>query len=85
MTGDTAARLGRLGSTFVSAAFVLALSFAISWPLWLFATRARGAYALAVGAALALLLSSLAAAAALRRARRGPGRPARGGGRRRPA
>jgi hypothetical protein len=74
MTGDKDALravLGRLGSSIGSAALVLALSFAIAWPLWKFATTARSAFTLAVGAALALSLSSLVAVAALRRMRGG--------------
>jgi hypothetical protein len=65
------AGLGRLGSFLASAALVLALSFAISWPLWAFATAARHAFTLAIGVAAALFIAAIAAIAAFRRIRGG--------------
>jgi hypothetical protein len=71
------ARLGKLGSASASAAFVLALSFAIAWPLWSLATKARRPFTLTVIAALALVLASFVALAAARRIRGGSRRRAR--------
>ena len=63
------ARLGKLGSSIASAAFVLALSFAIAWPLWFLATKARRAFTLAAFAFMALVVAFFAARAAFRRLR----------------
>jgi hypothetical protein len=71
------ARLGMLGSAAASAAFVLALSFAIAWPLWSLATKARRPFTLTVLAALALALVSFAVLAAAKRIRGGSRRRAR--------
>ena len=51
-----------------SAALVLALSFAIAWPIWLFATSCSGCYTIAVAGA-AVLLVALSFSRALRRHR----------------
>jgi len=71
------ARLVKLGSSSASVAFVLALSFAIAWPLWSLATKARRIFTLAVIAALALAFAALAAIAVIRRLRLGSRRRAR--------
>jgi hypothetical protein len=54
MTSDTLTRLEKLGSLLAFVLLVLALAFAISWPLWSFATGYRRGFTLSVGAALAL-------------------------------
>jgi hypothetical protein len=54
MTGELAARLRRLCSLLTHVLAVLVLSFAISWPLWIFATRDKRAFTLSVGAVFAL-------------------------------
>ncbi len=51
-----------------SAALVLALSFAIAWPIWLFATSCSRCYTIAVAGAAAFLVV-LSASRALRRRR----------------
>ena len=71
MTDDTISprqRLRRLGSFLGACVLVLALSFAIAWPLWIFATGARRA----IGAAAALSLVSLTVLAVVRRMRMRP-------------
>jgi len=60
MTSDTAARLGKLGSSLAFVLLVLALAFAISWPLWSFATGDRRGFTLSIGAALASIALFLA-------------------------
>ena len=72
--------LKSLGSFAFSAILVLALSFFIAWPIWSLATKERGAFTVAVGAAAVLavaffVLRPIAVSAARRRAirrRRGP-------------
>jgi hypothetical protein len=51
-----------------SAALVLALSFAIAWPIWFFATGCSGGYTIAVAGAVAFLVA-LSVIRALRRRR----------------
>jgi hypothetical protein len=67
MIRDAATRLGRLGSILGSILLLLALSFAISWPLWSLATGNRRAFTCAVGAIAALALISLAGLSLRRR------------------
>jgi hypothetical protein len=69
MNGDPAARLGKLGSTLATIILVLALSLAISWPLWRLATGDRRAYTAIVGVLAALAILSLAGLAIARRVR----------------
>jgi hypothetical protein len=64
-------RFRRLGSLAASTVLVLALSFAIAWPIWSFATGARRAYTLAVIAFCSLVAVSLVSLAASRRIRGG--------------
>jgi hypothetical protein len=69
MNGDPAARLGKLGSILATVILVLALSLAISWPLWRLATGDRRAYTIAVGVLVSLIVLFLACLAVVRRAR----------------
>jgi len=72
MSGDKAARgarLGRLGSFALSAAIVLALSLAISLPLWSLATKRREAFTIAMGALALIAVASLIVRSCLRAAR----------------
>lgn len=62
----TRSRLAGARGFALSAALVLALSFAIAWPLWLFATSCGRCYT-AAAAAVAVLLVALSTARALRR------------------
>jgi|GEM_PF-4662344 len=62
----TRSRLAGARAFAFSAALVLALSFAIAWPIWLFATSCGPCYTAAV-AALAVLFVALSVTRALRR------------------
>ena len=69
MNGSAGSRLGKLGSILIPVIFVLAVSLAISWPLWTFATRDRKLYTLAVGVAIAAAILTLVGLAVGRRVR----------------
>ena len=53
----------RLVSILYTAVLVIALSFAIAWPLWIAATKVRHAYTIAAGVAIAAALLFWAARA----------------------
>jgi hypothetical protein len=54
---DRDSPIARLRSFLLLACLVLALSFAIAWPIWIFATKAKGAYSLAAALAAAILIA----------------------------
>jgi CDP-diglyceride synthetase len=83
MISDAATRLGKLGSSLVFILLVLALAFAISWPLWSFATANRRAFTLSIGAVLALAVLLLAGRGLRMRILRRSGGPKGANGRRR--
>jgi hypothetical protein len=62
-----AAGLGKLISFLAPPILVLAISFAISWPLWSLANADKRAFTLVVGAAAGIALLVLSALAARRR------------------
>jgi hypothetical protein len=63
--------LNRSGAFAISLALVLAISFAIAWPLWSFATGNRLAYTLASAAAVAVAATLWIASSLARRRREG--------------
>jgi hypothetical protein len=76
MESDKAPRgaaLTALGSFAFSSALVLALSFAVAWPLWSLATREKSAFTMAVAAGIVLWLFFFVLRAVGRRLTR-PGR-----------
>jgi hypothetical protein len=70
-------KAGAFLSFVLASALVLAISLAISWPLWALATGNRGAYTAAIGAAI-LAFAVAAAISRLRARMRGKGRSASG-------
>jgi hypothetical protein len=81
MISGSAARLGKLGSFLAPCILVIALSFAISWPLWFFATVGRRAFTIAVGAVAALVLLFLLGLALRKRLQNRSSAPGASGGR----